>query len=139
MDKILNLTQHSATPEQVSQGVVDPIDHAAIKAALTFEKLPTLAVLSARADTLALFAAQQGYRTAMIGGAPYFMAPLEKALWAWGVRPVYAFSVRDTEEQSQPDGSVLKVAVFRHVGFVGMEFAEIPTPRIWSRILGRRD
>ena len=35
-----------------------------------------------------------------------------------GIQPVFAFSVRETEEQKQADGSVRKVAVFRHAGFV---------------------
>lgn len=126
--KILNLTQHVATPEQIAQGVVNPADHAAVKAALTFEELPSSAVLTARAETLAMFAAQQGCKTALIGGAPYFMGPLERALWDKGIRPLYAFSVRETEEVAQPDGSVRKIAVFRHAGFVGTEFAEIPSP-----------
>jgi len=54
----------------------------------------------------------------MIGGAPYFMGALESALLEAGVEPVYAFSRRVSEEMIQPDGSVRKVGVFRHVGFV---------------------
>ena len=38
-----------------------------------------------------------------------------------GINPVYAFSVRESEEQVQADGSVKKVAVFRHRGFVGLD------------------
>jgi hypothetical protein len=60
----------------------------------------------------------------MIGGAPYLMAPLEVALRAHGITPLYAFSVRESVEQTQPDGSVRKIAVFRHGGFVGCEIDE---------------
>ena len=41
-----------------------------------------------------------------------------QAAQALGVPAVYAFSVRESVEQPQPDGSVRKVNVFRHVGFV---------------------
>jgi hypothetical protein len=34
-----------------------------------------------------------------------------------GIVPVYAESVRDSVEEQQPDGSVKKVSVFRHLGF----------------------
>ena len=122
---ILNLTQHPATPDQTAAGVVNPAEHAAICAALTFSDIPSSQTLTDRAMTLAWFAKQSGCKSAMIAGAPYFMAPLERALWSVGVRPLYAFSVRETEEQQQPDGSVRKVTVFRHAGFVGLEFAEI--------------
>lgn len=121
---ILNLTQHNATPDQLASGVVEPTDKAAVQAALTFESLPSSDTLKARAETLAMFALHQGATSAMIGGAPFFMRPLEEALWEVGVRPLYAFSTREVEEQTQEDGSVRKVAVFRHQGFVGMEFAE---------------
>jgi len=40
------------------------------------------------------------------------------ALRDQGIEPVYAFSVRESIEQTQPDGSVRKVNVFRHAGFV---------------------
>ena len=55
---------------------------------------------------------------AMIGGAPYLMAPLETALRVIGIEPVYAFSTRASVEQTMPDGSVRKVNDFRHAGFV---------------------
>jgi hypothetical protein len=55
----------------------------------------------------------------MIGGAPFLMAGLEKALRCTGLRAIYAFSRRESVEAVQEDGSVRKVAVFRHLGFVG--------------------
>ncbi len=124
--KILNLTQHIATPDQISAGVVDPspTDKALIQSALTFDTLPDSMILRTRAETLAMYVSGAGHKSAMIGGAPYFMAPLEKALINAGVRPLYAFSVRETEEQTQPDGSVKKVAIFRHAGFIGTEYVE---------------
>jgi hypothetical protein len=54
----------------------------------------------------------------MIGGAPWFMSALEKALVANGFKPVYAFSERVSVDHHLPDGSVKKVNEFRHVGFI---------------------
>lgn len=160
---ILNLTQHIATPEQISQGVVDlpPDEREGLVALLTFTvegDCGLAANASAAPDHVASRAAEivarfvtpriaaaaremlhsGGYEcgsdlsalamlrpevaagdiSAMIGGAPYLMAPLERALRRVGVRPVYALSERASEEQVQPDGGTKKVAVFRHAGFV---------------------
>lgn len=124
---ILNLTQHVATPEQIAQGVVDlSAEHRAILSGwLTFESLPTQAVLRDRAALIAGAAAGDSksikipaHKRAMIGGAPFLMAPLEEALRDHGIEPVYAFSMRESVDQHMPDGSVRKVNVFRHAGFV---------------------
>ena len=36
----------------------------------------------------------------------------------FNIRPVYAFTARDSVDAEQADGSVKKVAVFKHLGFV---------------------
>lgn len=123
---ILNLTQHSATPEQIAQGVVDLPDEARAElcALLTFDSLPTRDEIEERATAIADLAALESETEhgccirAMIGGAPFLMAALEGELRANGIKPLYAFSVRQSIEQEQPDGSVRKINVFRHVGFV---------------------
>jgi len=126
--KILNLTQHAATPEQVAVGVMDlsASDRDLLAAALTFDDIPDYFLMNTRARSIALMAAghSSGARSAMIGGAPYFMRPLERALWEMNIRPLYAFSIRESVERIRADGSIEKVNVFRHVGFVGNEFAE---------------
>lgn len=125
---ILNLTQHPATSEQLEAGVIDlsAADRALLAQALTFQELPDHNTLEARACSIAMMAAghSSGAKSAMIGGAPYFMEYLERALWEGGIRPLYAFSRRESVEQTRPDGSVEKINVFRHAGFVGLEFAE---------------
>lgn len=127
---ILNLTQHKATPEQAAAGVVDLPEQQReeLVALLTFGELPSPAEIKRRAWAVAELAAQNGLggddgddphpRAAMIGGAPWLMGPLEAALWAMAIKPVYAFSMRESADQPQPDGSIRKVAVFRHAGFV---------------------
>lgn len=201
---ILNLTQHAPTPEQVAEGVGQPL--AGAKELLTFVGIPAPAVIQERARQLvalvkevapsapALLAEYAGamkfcpsleqepeddnptemglypsvrdcwgdpytvcqdrngdlwacgYEDAdpdprlvwtlipgakkvmegvpavsprvMIGGAPYLMAPLERMLKKSGYRPVYSFSERRSVEETLPDGSVKKTAVFAHVGWV---------------------
>lgn len=136
--RILNLTQHDATPEQKLAGVtcgdVTDASVAEFRELLTFDTLPTLAEVRERARQIAEYASKtstlvdyggdSGYvvneplRFAMIGGAPFLMAPLEEELRRVGITPLYAFSTRESVEQVQPDGSVRKTAVFRHQGFV---------------------
>jgi len=121
MKKIVNLTQHPATPEQIAAGVEDLRGPAleALRECLTFDALPTRFDIEVAAEAIATLAATGlEYEAAMIGGAPWLMAPLEAALRRYGVRPLYAFSRREVAEEAMPDGSVRKVAVFRHVGFV---------------------
>lgn len=55
---------------------------------------------------------------AMIGGAPFFMAPLEAAILSVGVTPVYALSDRVSIEEPLSDGSTRKTQVFKHLGFI---------------------
>ena len=118
---ILNLTQHHATNEQLAQGVVDCSNPVRLANLLTFEHLPTRQEIEARAEGLAMLVyshlAEPKY--AMVGGAPYLMAPLESALRARGITPVYAFSQRVSVETVAADGAVTKTAVFKHLGFVG--------------------
>lgn len=123
---IINLTQHPGTPEQ---GVTDLAgdELAALKQALTFDAIPTAGEVAERAEYIAELACMNGLggedddpipTRAMIGGAPYLMAPLERALRNVGIEPLYAFSTRESVEQAQQDGAVRKVNVFRHAGFV---------------------
>lgn len=115
--KIVNLTQHPGTPEQ---GVVDLTGEALedLKRLLTFERIPTAREIEATAERIADMAVAAGAQAAMIGGAPYLMAALERALRAEGITPMYSFSARESAEEKQADGTVRKTAVFRHRGWV---------------------
>ena len=121
MGKILNLTQHEATKEQIEAGVIEPASKGYIRELLTFEELPSQKELERRAKELAWLAEayrSEGITKVMIGGAPYFMSTLEKVLKEHGFTPLYAFSKRECIEEKRPDGSVKKTQVFRHIGFV---------------------
>lgn len=115
---IINLTQHQATKEQKSAGVVEPADKENVSALLTFDDITSTEERQQRAIAIADIAVKSGCRAAMIGGAPFFMAPLEKALLAVGIIPLYAFSVRESKEEPDGSGGVRKINIFKHSGFV---------------------
>ena len=130
---ILNLTQHPATPEQVAAGVVDlegknlkrlkellTFDSIEVAVKQRFDRAKQIADLVSRiklGDEDSLHEDGTAIHV-MIGGAPYLMAPLENVLMKDNRVPVYAFSVRESVEQIQSDGSVVKSNIFRHGGFV---------------------
>ena len=121
---IINLTQHSGTPEQVAAGVVDvPAElKSDLSALLTFTTLPSKEELNEAAMKVAAMAVIccQGSDApaAMIGGAPFLMAALEVALRHYNIKPLYSFSERVSEEKIEADGTVRKVNFFKHKGFV---------------------
>jgi hypothetical protein len=131
LPEIINLTQHQATPEQRATGVADLPEYLRkeVSQVITFDEIPSPEEMKIRAQqVVGIFRRGQDVLSqegtipvgisAMIGGAPFFMRPLEEALLADGVEPVYAFSRRESADQPQSDGTVKKVAVFRHTGFV---------------------
>jgi len=112
---IVNLTPHPANAEQEAAGVFDlgGEEVYTLKALLTFGVLPTTEAIEQTADQIAALAVGTGASIALIGGAPYLMSALERALKACGIRPVYAFTERVSTEE---DG--VKTSTFRHVGFI---------------------
>ena len=119
-NQVINLTQHAASEDQLDVGVVDPTGQLKEKVVklITFVSLPSKGEILNRAKVLAALAKGTGCRSAMIGGAPYFQEPLSEALRAEGIAPVFSFTRRVSEDRPQPDGSVRKVGIFKHVGFV---------------------
>jgi hypothetical protein len=94
----INLTQHDTTPEQRADGVTDRIHPGLLAELLTFSSLPSPELISDRAEALARHAVSvyerwdipagtrdsdaSDWPQAMIGGAPFLMAALERALVA---------------------------------------------------------
>ena len=118
-EKILNLTQHSPTPEQTQAGVINCDDTEEMRRLLTFPELPTGKEVRNRAKALAELAQKNvplGSKV-MLGGVPFLMGSLEMELRLHGLRPVYAFSARESEEKME-GGKVIKTQVFKHLGFV---------------------
>jgi len=118
--KILNLTQHKASDEQVAAGVVDlgETQKKELSKLLTFDHLPSETEMCTRAIQIAQIAYEEWAMRAMIGGAPFFMSHLEDALKVRAIAPLYAFSRRESREEKMEDGSIKKSSVFRHLGFV---------------------
>ena len=125
--RILNMTQHVATPDQIAAGVVQPdeADHQRVKDLITFEEIPSLEELKRRARTFAALADELTKRyechAVMIGGAPYFATEQERALWYACIRHCYAFSKRVSVEKVNDDGTLTKTQVFKHAGFIWKE------------------
>lgn len=122
--KTVNLTQHPTTPEQKEEGVFDLEGKmlSQLKAKLTFDTLEDAREHNVHTRAVRMAAVVRGMdpkpQQALLGGAPFLMGPLADELRKVGVAPVFAFSVRDSKEVTQADGSVRKVAVFRHLGLV---------------------
>lgn len=125
MKKILNLTQHKATPEQIEAGVFDLEGEKLqrLKELLTFTMKPIPSEIKERAVAIAELAVAQkgedwkGFEV-MIGGALWLMKPLIEELIRRGLVPLFAYTEREVVEEKQPDGSIKKTAIFRHEGFV---------------------
>ena len=116
---ILNFTQHAATAEQLDAGVIDLMQHdlASLKALLNFVGLPTADEIYERAYAIAALAENLFAETVMVGGAPFLMPVLQKALQMRGITVLYAFSERVSIEKIV-NGVVVKTNEFKHIGFV---------------------
>ena len=130
---IFNFTQHEFTKEQrdshfcVNMG---PEVNDWVKEQLTFSGEITQELLQNRAMDLANYAEYIAMAFCedvgsnlkdihiLIGGAPYFMPYLEKALISKGLTPIYSFSERVSEEVKQEDGTIKKVSSFKHKYFI---------------------
>ena len=112
---IINLTMHSASPEQ---GCFEPEKKEDVKDLLLFRKIPTAQEIKQRALLLAYIAHESGANYAMIGGALYLMRSLERSLLDLGITPVYSFSERVSFENTDKNGEVQKRVTFKHSGFV---------------------
>ena len=127
---IINLTPHLATPDQASAGLIDMPEDGGLRAALTealsFNHQPDQEELLRRArrvvgimaDYAGGMTALQG-RKVMLGGFSALMHPLQAACLKAGMQVGYAYpGLCECVDQLQPDGSVLKMAIFRHGGFI---------------------
>lgn len=117
--RIFNCTQHQPTADQIAEGV-EPAD-ATIGKAITFSPSQvSFSQLKLSAEQVVERLLELGARKdsrVMIGGAPYFMSALERALLEAGMCPMYALSERISVDTLQNDGTMPKSVVFRHEGF----------------------
>lgn len=120
---VWNATQHAATADQVAQGVRDLPEELRkeLTQALTFEELPNYDELYFRSLGILIILQDAGLQQGdwvMVGGAPFLMEELCRLLRINGYKPVFAFSKRESVEKQMPDGTVQKIAIFKHLGFV---------------------
>jgi hypothetical protein len=140
-NKIINLTQHKATQEQIEAGVIDLPEEARAKLQklLTFDDFPDNDILEKRTNSIYELVASvvlkenivsgESYDddlrkhnlSFMIGGAPFLMNHLEKELNYVG-QVLYAFSRREVIEVDN-----VKTSIFKHVGFVAVPNSRITT------------
>lgn len=117
---LINLTQHNLTPDQL-QGAVqvgNDVRDEVVKL-ITFNGLPTAGEIKGNANRLAEICRDMHASHAVIGGAPYFMGPLEQALRRVGVIPLYAFTERVAVEVTNPEtGEVTKTSKFNFAGWI---------------------
>ena len=117
---LINLTQHTLTAEQ-KQGAVEvgnDVRDEVVKL-ITFNGLPTAGEINGNASRLAEICRDMHASHAVIGGAPYFMGPLEQALRRVGVTPLYAFTERVAVEVTNPEtGEVTKTSKFNFAGWI---------------------
>ena len=123
MNKIINLTQHAATPSQIADGVIDLDSQTLLqlKEFLTIDELPTAQDLKYRAMQILVLALDlsQKYETLdfMLGGHLDLMSFVHAEFFRVGLKPRSSFSKRNVIETQQPDGTVSKVAIFEHIGW----------------------
>ena len=123
---IINLTQHELTPEQREFIDIEcHTDRQKVKDLLTFTKLPSKEDIYYRALDLAAIVENiidqdehVDLFLVLVGGAPYLMKPLIEELKRLEVIPVFSYTDRVSVETMQPDGSIVKTQVFKHLGFV---------------------
>lgn len=121
---LINLTQHALTEEQ-KNSVDTVIEPQGMSVYLNFNEMPTAEVINDRAyemfDCLMQMLppdVEPKDCTVLLGGAPFFMSACERAATHYGFKYCYAFSKRVSEEVKQPDGTVKKVSVFKHEGWI---------------------
>lgn len=119
MTRILNLTSHTPTPEQIAKGVVQPREEifSCHKDMLTFETIPSEKILRLTALVMAEHAKAEGFKYAMIDGPSYLIPHLVKELKEMGVTPLFSSTEKVSIEEPQLDGSVQKTDIFKHVKF----------------------
>ncbi len=117
---LINLTQHNLTQEQLKNAVEVGTDvRDEVIKLITFNGLPTAGEIKDNASRLAEICRDMHASHAVIGGAPYFMGPLEQALRRVGVTPLYAFTERVTVEVTDPNtGEVTKTSKFNFAGWI---------------------
>lgn len=123
---MLNITQHTATKEQMEDGVIEPSPEikAQIQKLITFDKtvMSEPEQIWNRAKALVTLVKREypEIHKVMIGGALYFMPALTQEFKEHGYEVFFSYTDRVSQETHNPDGSVTKTLVFKHLGWVAV-------------------
>lgn len=106
------------TPQQIQDGALDlpEVEMKEVQQLLTFDEAPSAEECVIRANKIADIAEKHSNQT-VIGGAPFFMHTLETVLRERGITPLFAFSKRQSIEETNTDGTVNKKTIFVHEKF----------------------
>lgn len=121
---MLNITQHVATPVQVSQGVVEPSPEfkTELQKLITFDRTvieqPEIIGVRSQAVVQLIKTHYPDTQRVMVGGALFMMPSLVNELKEAGIEPLFAYSDRVSVDVQNPDGTVSKTVKFEHLGFV---------------------
>lgn len=115
---ILNFTQHQVTVDQQRDGIYNVDNHAFVQELLTFDDYPTVEDIQNRVVTLADYAEKLHAKKVMIGGAFFLVTRLAKEMNKRGIDVCYSFSKRQSVDEMQEDGSVVKRILFKHEAVV---------------------
>lgn len=121
---MLNLTQHALTAEQWRDGAVEPEADVKtqIQELITFDRSvmehPEQIWNRAKALVSLIKREYPLVNQAVVGGALYFMPALVRELKEAGIQPYFSYTDRVSQETHNPDGSVTKTLVFKHLGWV---------------------
>lgn len=121
---MLNITQHVATPVQVSQGVVEPSLEfkTELQKLITFDRSvieqPEIIGVRSQAVVQLIKTHYPNTQRVMVGGALFMMPSLVNELKEAGIEPLFAYSDRVSVDVQNPDGTVSKTVKFEHLGFV---------------------
>lgn len=121
---MLNITQHVATPVQVSQGVVEPSPEfkTELQKLITFDRSvieqPEIIGVRSQAVVQLIKVHYPDTQRVMVGGALFMMPSLVNELKEAGIEPLFAYSDRVSVDVHNPDGTVTKTVKFEHLGFV---------------------
>lgn len=116
--KLLNLTQHVATAEQLADGVIEPdeLTKKTIRGLLTIHGQPDPVEISMKAQGLTNLVANGGYDGAMVGGKLHLMVNLLHLMNLKGLVCFEADSERVSKDIDNGDGTVTKTTTFQHIG-----------------------
>lgn len=118
--KVFNLTKHSLTPDQISDGGID-VNAAQESNDTLFTRKPTHDEMKERATRLVGHAVDAGAKQGdfvLVAGAMYFVNPMIDAAKEVGLKPIASFTQRVATEKTNDDGSVSLAYTFKHEGWI---------------------